>query len=446
MNILFLADNFPPERNAQASLVYERACYWVKWGAQVTVLTCAPNFPEGKVYPGYRNRWHQVEEISGIRVVRLKTFIAANSGHMRRILDYLSFLVAAVVAGLFERRPDVIVATSPQFFAAVGGWMLASLRRLPFVMEVRDLWPDSIVAVGAMKRNIALKWIEKLELLLYRKAAAVIVLTPAFRENLLSRAVPAEKVHVILSGVDLDRYSPVPRNHSLAEQWGMQPGDFVLGYIGTLGMAHGLKNVLDAAELVSDPDILFLLVGTGQQREELVAEAQRRGISNVLFVPAQPKEWIRDFWGLCDVSLVHLRDTPLFQTVIPSKIFESMGMGLPILIAAPKGQASGIVENEQVGCWVPAESPQALATAATELKNDCNLRRRFAQNSLAAAPRYSREHASHSMLALLKMVCGKDSPLNPEATLHTLQALSRQLSPRSQTMAPPAPSTFDVTP
>lgn len=445
MNILFLADNFPPERNAQASLVYERACYWVRWGARVTVITCAPNFPEGKVYPGHENRWRQVEQLSGIQVVRVKTFIAANSGHVRRILDYVSFMLAAAIAGLFQPRPDVIVATSPQFFAAVGGWLLAALRRLPFVMEVRDLWPDSIVAVGAMQRNVALQWIEKLELFLYRNAAAVVVLTPAFRENLLRRGVPPAKVSVILSGVDLNRYSPAGRNHSLGEKWNIRPSHFVIGYIGTFGMAHGLKNVLDAAQLASDPDILFLFVGTGQQREELVTEAQRRGISNVRFVPAQPKELIREFWGLCDISLVHLRDTPLFQTVIPSKIFESMGMGLPILIASPRGQASDIIENEEVGRWVPAEDPHALAAATMELKDNVSLRRRLAENSLAAAPRYSREYASSSMLAVLATVCGCESPSHPEATVRSLDALSKQLSSRSETMAPDTRSSIEAT-
>lgn len=416
MNILFLADNFPPERNAQASLVYERACYWVKWGARVTVITCAPNFPEGKVYPGYRNRWLYVEEVSGIRVVRVKTFIAPNTGKALRILDYLSFMCAGSAAGLFESQPDVVIATSPQFFAAVGGWLLAFLRRRQFVMEVRDLWPDSIVAVGAMKRNLALRWIEKLELFLYRQAAAVVVLTPAFHENLVSRAVPANKLHVIVSGVDLTRYSPAARDHALAGTWGLAPKHFVLGYIGTFGMAHGLKNVLDTAQTITDPDIRFLLVGTGQAREELIAEIERRRISNVIIVPAQPKEEIPKFWGLCDVSLVHLRNTPLFQTVIPSKLFESMAMGLPVLLAAPLGEASRIVEAEQMGVWAPAEDPRALAAACQNLKENPAALRRFAENSLAAAPRYSREQKSWEMIAVLNRLCGNAHVAAPLAT------------------------------
>src|SRR5579862_5639381 len=189
MNILFIADNFPPERNAQASRVYERACYWVRWGHQVTVLTCFPNFPEGKLFPGYRNRLWAEEEMGGIRVVRVKTFIAPNVGRVLRIVDYLSFMISSFWAGLTLPRPDVVVTTSPQFFAAVGGSALTAVRRLPFVLEISDLWPDSIVAVGAMKRNFMLRWLEKLELLLYRRAARIVVLTPAFRENLVRRGV-----------------------------------------------------------------------------------------------------------------------------------------------------------------------------------------------------------------------------------------------------------------
>src|SRR5581483_11983980 len=208
MKILFLADNFPPERNAQASRVYERAKYWVKWGNEVTVITCAPNFPEGKIYPGYRNRWYQVEEISGIRVVRVKTFIAANAGTVLRILDFLSYMIMASIAALLEGRPAVLAATSPQFFCAVAGCFVSAVRRISFVFELSDLWPESIVAVGAMKRSLAVRALEKMELFMYRRAAAVVALTSAFKENLVHRGISPRKVAVVLNGVDLEQYEP----------------------------------------------------------------------------------------------------------------------------------------------------------------------------------------------------------------------------------------------
>jgi len=275
MHILFLTDNFPPERNAPAIRVYESASYWVRWGHQVTVLTCAPNFPEGRVYEGYRNCWYQVEIMDGIRVVRVKTFITQNEGVLLRTLDYLSFMVASFFTGLLQARPDVVVATSPQFFTAVSGWALAAVRRLPFVFELRDLWPASISAVGAMRENVALRWLERLELFLYHRAAKVVAVTAAFKNDLIARGVPGDKVDVVFNGVDLERYTPRSRDTTLIKQLGLE-GCFVVGYLGTHGMAHALDRVLDAAKLLQGiPSIRFLFVGAGAARAALVEAATK---------------------------------------------------------------------------------------------------------------------------------------------------------------------------
>ena len=398
MNILFLADNFPPEKNAQASRVYERACHWVEWGHSVTVVTCAPNFPEGKVYPGYKNRWYQTEFVSGIRVVRAKTFIAANVGTVRRILDYISYVPGSLCAGLLERSPDVVAATSPLLFAAISGWALSRLKRAPFVMEVSDLWPDSIIAVGAMKRSSILRGLERIELFLYKQAAQVAVLTPAFKENLIQRAIQEEKITVVMNGVDLSRFQPRPRDNALAVQWGIAANDFVLSYIGTLGMAHGLENVLECARLVERRNIKFLFVGPGAERETLIRKASNLGLSNVIFVPPQPKERIPDFWSLSNVALVHLKNAPLFKTVIPSKIFEAMGMGIPIMLVAPEGEASRIVVGENVGIWVPAGDPRALAEAVQLLESNAALQSALAESSRATGAIHSRERQAREMM------------------------------------------------
>jgi glycosyltransferase involved in cell wall biosynthesis len=408
MKILFLADNFAPENNAQASRVYERACYWVKWGHEVTAITCAPNFPEGKVYDGFRNRWYAVSTMSGIRVVRVKTFIASNSGTVRRILDYLSFMVTAFVAGLFQPKPDLIAVTSPQFFAAVGACALAWIRRVPFVMELGDLWPDSIVAVGAMKKGFGLRMLEKVELFMYRRAERIIPLTDSFKRNLVSRGVSGDKIDVVINGVDLSRYAPRARNLALAEAWGIAPGEFVIAYVGTHGMAHALGNVLDAAERTNGR-IRWLLVGAGAERENLVADANRRRLSNLTMIGAQPKEQMPDVWSLCDVALVHLRDTPLFESVIPSKIFEAMGMGLPILLACPTGEASHIVQESGAGICVRPEDPEALANAAALLAGNSELTRKLASRSQAAAPYYSRERQARDYMAALERALGAGS-------------------------------------
>ena len=405
MNILFLTENFPPETNASATRVYERACYWADWGHQVTVITCAPNFPGGKLFPGYRNRWRQVEQMSGIRVVRVKTFIAANEGLILRTLDFLSFMVTGFLAGLRGPKPDVVIATSPQFFAAVAGWAIGKVRRRPFVFELGDLWPASIAAVGVIESNtLALRWLEKFELFLYRQSASVVALTQAFKNNLARRAIAADKVAVVLNGVDLGRYAPRPRDPALAVAWHLT-GRFVVGYIGTHGMAHALGNVLDAAERLKDiPDLRFVFVGSGAERSALMAEAERRHIDNVVFIPPQPKDLMPRIWSLCDVALVHLKDRPAFAEVIPSKIFEAMGMGLPILLAAPPGEASQIIDEERAGLSVPAEDPAALAAAVLQLKTDEGARRGYADRSLAAAPRHTREVQARQMMSVLEKV------------------------------------------
>lgn len=404
VKILFLTENFPPETNAAATRVYERALYWVKAGHQVTILTCAPNFPQGKLFDGWQNKWRQVQMMDGLRVVRVKTYISANEGFAKRTLDFVSFMVTATGAGLFEDRPDVVISTSPQFFAAVGGWALGAIRRVPFVFELGDLWPRSITAVGAMKQSPVIRALEKLELFLYRRSAAVIALTHAFKDDLTRRAIDPRKVAVVINGVDLPRYAPRPRDQDLAEQWGLA-GKFVLGYVGTHGMAHGLVNVLDAAERLRDDDrIRFLFVGAGAERQMLMDEAARRQLPNVVFQGMQPKEMMPRIWSLCDVALVHLKDDPAFAEVIPSKIFEAMGMGLPLLLVSPEGEASRILAADQAGLWVPAAQPQALADAARHLADDDGGRAGLAAASLAAAPRHSREYQAKRYMDVLDLV------------------------------------------
>jgi len=403
LRILFITENFPPETNAAASRVFERAKLWVAWGHEVTIVTCAPNFPQGRTYPGYRNRWHQTETLSGIRVVRVKTYMAPNRGVVLRTLDFVSFLATGSVAALFERRPDVVAATSPQFFAAVAGWLVGVLRRVPFVFELGDIWPASIVAVGAMRPGPALHAMEAFELFLYRRSAAVAALTAAFRDNLVRRGIRRDKIAVVRNGVDLGRFSPRPRSPELARRRSVE-GKFVIGYVGTHGMAHGLGNVLDAAALLrADEDIRFMLVGDGAERTALMASAEARELANVIFVPPQPKEAMPDVWSLCDVALVHLRDAPDFAEVIPSKIFEAMAMGLPILLCLPAGEASRLVLDEGAGVHVAPGDPNALAGAIRELKADGARRRKFAAQSLASAPNHSRERQAEEMLEVLRL-------------------------------------------
>lgn len=415
MHIVFFADNFPPEGNAIASRVFERACYWIKWGHQVTVITSVPNFPEGKVYPGYKNKLYQVELIEGIRVVRVKTYIAQNKGFLLRILDFVSYICPALIAGILQKKPDVIVATTPQFFVGITAWLASFFRGIPFILEVADIWPASIVGVGAMHKSILIRGLEKLELFLYRRATSIIVLTPAFKKNLTSRNIPENKITVVINGVELAKYTPLEKDTLLAAKLNIDiEKKFIVGYIGTHGMAHALKNVLQAAESLSNSNILLLFVGAGSTRDELIAYATKKQLNNVKFVSAQPKKSISSVWSLCDVALVHLKNDPVFAEVIPSKIFEAMGMGLPILLAAPKGEASEIVTQQKVGIWVPAEEPQALADAINLLYNEVEKRKQFAIRSRECAYFYSRERQAREMMKAIEDALSNKQHVEPK--------------------------------
>lgn len=414
MDILFLTDNFPPESLGCANRVYERACYWVKWGHNVTVITSAPNFPEGKLYPGYKNKFYQSENIDGIRVIRVKTYIAPNKGVFRRIADFMSYMMSSFLFGLFQKKPDVIIATSPQFFTAVSGWALSIFKRVPFVFELGDIWPASISAVGAMKKSVLLSMLEKLELFLYRHSNAVIALTHAFKQNLIARGISADKIHVVLNGFDQSRIQKTAKEQQLLKQYDLQDS-FIVGYIGTHGMAHALENVLHAAQLLlHEPRIKFMFVGAGARKENLVELAKQSELTNVCFIPSQPKTSIHRFWSLCDVALVHLKNELTFTEVIPSKIFEAMGMALPIVLASPKGEASELLESERAGLWVPAEEPEKLAEAIHQLYQNTELLQQLSCNSHSAAPHYSRELQAQKMLNVLETL--KKLPHTPPQT------------------------------
>lgn len=399
MHILFLTDNFPPEGNAPATRTNEHACEWVKLGHAVTVITCAPNFPEGVLFPGYKNKWYQREVMDGIDVVRVKTYITANEGIAKRILDYISFGVMGAIAGLFQKRPDVIVSTSPQLFCACGGWVLSVLRWKPWVFELRDIWPASITAVGAMEKNSFITLLEKLEMFLYRRADRIVSVTDSFKTELIDRGIDGNKIDVVVNGVDLSQYQPVDsKNQALVEQYHLQ-GKFVVAYIGTHGMAHALDKVLDAAVILENKvDICFLFAGGGAARAELESSVARRGLSNVALIPRQPKEMMPALWSLCDISLISLRDTPLFEQVIPSKIFESMGMGLPMIISCPEGEATGIIRETKSGVVVRPEDPEALVHAIRELYLDQEQLGELASASANSAQLYDRSRQARLMI------------------------------------------------
>lgn len=406
MHILFLTDNFPPEVNAPASRTFEHCREWVKAGHRVTVITCAPNFPGGKVFEGYRNKLWQTEEMAGIRVTRVWSYITANEGFVKRVLDYVSYMITAILASFFVRKVDVVIGTSPQFFTACAAYVVGTCKRRPWIFELRDLWPESIRAVGAMKESRVLDFLEKVELFLYRKATAIVSVTHAFKDNLIKRGIDGAKIHVITNGVDLSRFSPRPKDAELVQKLGLE-GKFVAGYIGTHGMAHGLDTILDAAKLVrAEPGgdrYRFLLLGDGAEKARLVERAKVEGIDNVLFVDTVPKDQVARYWSLLDASIIHLRRTELFTTVIPSKLFECMGMGIPVLHGV-QGESARIVEAEGVGLVFEPEGVEALRRVLERVGGDANLAAQLRTRGLLAARNYDRTQLAHAMMGIIQSV------------------------------------------
>lgn len=403
MHILFLTDNFPPETNAPASRTFEHARQWVREGHRVTIVTCAPNFPRGRVYEGYRNRLWQRETNDGIDVVRVWSFISANEGFALRILDFVSFMAAAMVAGLFVRKPDIVVATSPQFFTLIAGNWIRFWRRIPWVLELRDIWPESIKAVGAMKQSAIIRFLERVEMGLYRRADRIVVVARSFADILAARGIDPRKIDIVTNGVDLSRFLP-RRSDDLRRRLGWS-GRFVVGYIGTHGMAHALETILDAAEQMEadgrTPDVLLAFIGDGARKDALRQEAERRGLSNVQFLPSVPKEEVAEHWGALDATVVHLRATDLFRSVIPSKIFEAMAMGVPILMGV-EGEARDIVLDARAGLAFAPESAQGLADAIRALRADPALRRDMSARAVSAAPRFDRHNLAREFLDIMK--------------------------------------------
>ena len=358
--ILFLTDNFPPEVNAPATRTYEHAREWVGKGYEVTVLTSYPNFPQGKVYEGFKQKLIESTEIDGIKVVRVATIIYPNSGFIKRIIDQLSYAFMAFIFGLWIKT-DIIVATSPQFFTAVAGRWLSLVKLKPWIMEVRDLWPESIAAVGAMNEGKIYKFLEWVELRLYKSAKKIIVVTDTFKRKIAGRGIDSSKIDVHKNGVILDLFEPRPKDKELMEANPQFQGKKVFAYIGTHGLAHGLSFILHSLPKVQErlPQAHFLFIGEGAEKESLLKQAEDLKLTNVTFMPFVPKHEVVRYLSLMDVALVNLKKSDTFKTVIPSKIFEAAALQKPILLGL-EGEAKGIIESFQAGTCFEPENEEEL--------------------------------------------------------------------------------------
>ncbi len=378
MKILFLTHYYPPEGNAPATRVAAMAERWVKAGHEVTVVTGVPNVPNGVVYDGYANRiFPQRETVRGVEVIRVWTWLAPNKGTLLRIVNYVSYMLSAVARCVWMRRPDVLIATSPQFFCGWAGVLLKwwfrltrpFSRRPRFILEIRDIWPESIGAVGAMSGGMLFRLLEFLELRMYAAANHIVTVGGGYRRRLVGRGVRQEDISIVTNGVDVSSLEvDVAAAGDFRKKWGLE-GKFVCGYIGTIGMASGLSVYIRAAELLKKrrrDDIRLLAVGDGAVRAELEAEAKAKGLDNVVFTGRCEKGEVPGILGATDVSFVHLRRTPLFETVLPSKIFEAMGLARPILIGV-EGDAKRLVLESGGGVAMEPENEEELVGRLEEM-------------------------------------------------------------------------------
>ena len=368
MRILYVSQYFPPEMGAPAARVHELSRQWVRQGHAVTVLTGFAHHPTGIKSAEDRWRVTRRETVDGIDVVRSYVYAAPNAGTWRRMASYVSFFGSAALIGAARvSRPDVVVATSPQLLCACAGYVLARWKRVPFVFEVRDLWPESIVAVEAMRENLIVRGLKRVARYLYEHSSRIVTVGQGYKRQIEQRySIPPERIDVVPNGIDLETFVPSPRENEVRRQYGW--GDrLVLLYVGTHGMAHALHVVLEAAlQFRDDPRKLFVFVGEGARKEQLKRRAAELHLDNVQFIDQQPKTRIPLFYAACDIGLVTLRNTPLFQDVLPSKIFEYLGMQRPVILSVD-GEARRLVQDAGSGVFVPPEDAAALADAIRSL-------------------------------------------------------------------------------
>lgn len=413
MKILYVSQYFPPEMGAPAARAAELAFNWNHSGHSVSVLTGFPNHPTGVVPDEWRPRlrrltWH--EEMNGVNIYRTWLWPLPNRKTHERMRNYASFCASAALRGLNLPRPDVIVGTSPQLLVALAGWWLAFARNIPFVFEVRDLWPESLAAVGVGNGNSLLHHsLGAIANFLYQRSDRIVVVSPAFREHLIRRwRVPAEKISVVENGVETDLFAPAPSSASPLRHQLAAEDKFLVCYIGTIGNAHGLETLIAAATTmqIQNPNVLFLLVGEGAEKDRIKALAHSRALTNIRFFDQQPRESIPAFIVACDACLVLLKKTDVFKTVIPTKMLEFMSCARPVILGVD-GQARQIVEQAGAGLFFEPENAAALVQAIAHLNANRELAAALGQNGRQYILRqFSRAHTAEKYIQVLGDLLG----------------------------------------
>jgi glycosyltransferase involved in cell wall biosynthesis len=410
MHILYLSQYFPPEVGATQTRAYEMARGLVQAGHRVTMIAEIPNHPSGIVPPEYRGQWVERSQLDGIDVLRVWVKASPNKTFKTRMAFYLSYMAdAALVGALRTRGPfDVVFATSPPLFVGAAGLALHWLKRTPFVFEVRDLWPESAVALGELSSPRAIAWAGKLEETCYNRALRIVVVTEGIRQRLLARGQAAEKLVLIPNGANTELFQPQPAlGAEFRQQHGLRSDDFVVAYAGIHGIAQGLETVLRAAQMLRDQDnIRFVMVGEGPVKPELQQLRADLSLDNVLMLPEQPRTSMPAVLSAADVALVPLRKVELFEHAVPSKLFDAWACGCPVLLSID-GEARRVLEAANGGLFVPPEDQTALARAINELALLPDRGRSLGANGRRfTEERYSRQAQARQLEQLLSSVIG----------------------------------------
>ncbi|MEA1947160.1 MAG: glycosyltransferase family 4 protein [Thermodesulfobacteriota bacterium] len=365
MRILILTQWFNPEPFFKG-LPFAKEL--VKLGHEVEVLTGFPNYPGGKIYAGYKIKIFQRELIDGIPVLRVSLYPSHDNNALKRVANYTSFALSASLIGFFlAQRPDVIYVYHPPVTASMPALIFHILRKIPFVYDIQDLWPDTLEATIMLDNRIALWLVDKWCQFVYSQTAKIVVLSPGFKETLIKRGVSSDKIGVIYNWCDENHLQTAGRNEALARELGLA-NRFNIVFAGTMGKAQALDAVLDAADLLYEkyPSIQFIFVGGGIDVERLKKKARDLKLRNVLFLSRRPVTEIGDILNLADVLFVHLKDDPLFKITIPSKTQAYMAVGRPILMAV-RGDSAELVKKAGSGITCTPEDSHSIAGAVEKL-------------------------------------------------------------------------------
>lgn len=387
MKILLLAQHYAPEDVSGAVLATELATDLANQGHAVSFVTCAPNYPQGQVFPGYRNRFLQSETVEGVWVVRTWSYISTAKSFWKRLMNYGTWSATAFWGGLWSGKPDVIFSYSPPLPLGVSVWLLSRLWRVPWVLRIEDLYPDAAIATGVMRNSAAIHFFGWLERFLYRRADHISLISESFQRNLLAKGVAPGKLSVTPVWADPDVVRPLPKDNSFRREHGLSDV-FVVMYAGGLGHTSALEDVLDTAALLqnmpdpdpSTPPVRFVIIGEGVKKEALIQDARQRGLDNVLFLPFQPRERFPEMLAAADASLVTL-NAQSSNFSLPSKTFNIMASARPILaITPPDSEIAALVAAGQCGVNLSLGQPHQVAAMIRYWQTDHPRLQQMGQN------------------------------------------------------------------